>query len=487
MSHKAALLLVLITLSLGIVLPGLTERSVIASTTTSGENAINVKSISTRYDSEFEAFHIFGELANTLKVPVENVQLNVTFYDSQGNLTGTIISAPFFNSLAPDEKSAFDIVVQGEQASDLLNFSYYKISKTYDRTEAQKEKLLRLDIRQMSLDSCGYYTIEGTVANLARDHTAGIAVSGAFYNEQNQIVATGITSIKDRIDPVKNGEFIMTVDNQTLPHFAYYSLNVQSDNYTAASFEGEEDMTNFHSLKPIGGKIMTVKTDRPTYTIDDDMISVKGMIPIEEVSKREPNSLVLIKILTGTGSNPVLVTAPVPKDGTFSREVEFQMDESMKGQTFRTRAEYFGMMAESTFSVSHSDSKTAQPVCERSEKIAIAELNAKSSMNSKANVTSFLSGSEVRLGSEVILSAVLDNEVSMEQNVTVIFEVFDSQGVVVFLQAMQYELGPNGLQELEVPWRPESEGTFVVRTFAVSTLYQPVLLSSGTPLSIKVL
>ena len=486
MFQRARLLLVLVTLTLGLVLPLCAERPAVASTETPNDSVISVKSISTRYDSEFETFHILGELVNTLKVPVENLQLNVTFYDGQGNLTGTIISAPFFTKLGPGEKTAFDIVAQGQEAADLLNFSYYKISKTFEKTELEKEKLLKLDIRQMSVDTCGYYRIEGTIANLARDHTNGVSVSGAFYNEQNQIVATGITAIKDRIDSTKNDDFILTVDRQALPHFAYYSLNVQSENYTAASFEGEEDLTNFHSLKPIGGKIMTVTTAQQTYTLNDDLVSVSGMIPIEEVKKREPNSLVLIKILAGSGSIPVLVTAPVSKEGTFARDVEFQMDESMKGQAFRVRAEYFGMMAESTFSVAHISGNDEPPVCENPQKIAIAELKTASDMASKTNVSSFLSGSEFSKGSEVMLSATVDNELSRLQNVTIIFEVFDSQGVVVFLQATTSAVDPNARQEVQVPWRAQEEGTFVVKSFAVSTLYQPVLLSTGAPLSVKV-
>ena len=62
--------------------------------TAADDNAISIKSISTRYDSEFESFHIFGELVNNLRTAVRDVKLNITFYNSQGNLTGTIISAP---------------------------------------------------------------------------------------------------------------------------------------------------------------------------------------------------------------------------------------------------------------------------------------------------------------------------------------------------------------------------------------------------------
>ncbi|MGI0037479.1 MAG: FxLYD domain-containing protein, partial [Nitrososphaera sp.] len=460
MHLKALLPLVLIIiLTLGSVQPMYSGKSydmgAFASTANTNESAISVESISTRYDSEFESFHIFGEAVNNLEAPVQNVRLNVTFYDSQGNLTGTIISSPYFSNLAPGEKSAFDIVAQGQAASDLLDFSYYKISRTWETATEQKQDLLRLDIREISLDPCGFYRIGGTVTNLANNHTSGISVSAAFYNEQNQVVATAFTTIKERLDPTKLDEFTLVIEKEALPHFAYYSLNAQSDQYTTASFEGEEDLSNFHSLTPIGGKIMTVATNKTTYEIKEDKILVSGLVPPEEVRKREDNSLLLIKVLTGSGSIQVLVTTPVPEDGIFSREVEFQMDENMKGEVFRVRAEYFGMQAESTFSIGHASDNPDQPSCKEVQKVAIAELKAQLDGDSGGNITDFLSGREIKLGSNVTLSASLDNEVSRAQNVTVIFEVFDSRGVVVYIHVAEYELSPNTQQDLQVSWHPQ--------------------------------
>lgn len=232
---------------------------------------------------------------------------------------------------------------------------------------------------------------------------------------------------------------------------------------------------------------MTVATNKTTYEINEDKILVHGLVPPEEARKREDNSLLLIKILTGSGLVPVLVTTPVPKDGAFSREVEFQMDENMMGEVFRIRAEYFGMMAESTFSVGHGSNSTDQePSCKDVKKVAIAELKARVAGDSVGKVTDFLSGKEFKLGSNVTLAAGMDHEVSRAQNVTVILEVFDSSGVVVHIHVAEYELAPNNLQELQVTWTPQDEGTFVIKSFAISTLHQPVLLSIGTPLSVTI-
>jgi hypothetical protein len=489
MARRALFPLVLFCiLALGSLAPGLWPwHASYASTETTNENAISIKSISTRYDAEFETFHVFGELVNNLKTPVEDIVLNVTFYDSEGNLTGSIVSSPFFTTLRPGEKSAFDIVAQGEAAYRLIDFSYYKISRTWERAAESRETLMRLDLRDIANDACGYYRIDGQVTNLAKEHASGIEIAAAFYNSQNQIVGTGFTSIDERLDPTKAGQFSMVVEKEVLPHFAYYSFNVQSDNYTSVVIEeeGENNLSNFHSLVPIRGKIMTVETEQLAYSIDEDKISVRGMVPPEEVKKRDENSLALIKIVSGSGTVPVLVTAPVAQDGTFSRVVEFQMDESMTDQVFRIRAEYFGMMAESTFAVKVPGEPEQVPTC-KTEKVSVSELNALSGGATDAVVTDFLSGVQAKLGSEVILSAVVDNEVSRTQNVTVLFEVLDSRGLVVYLHAGEWTLEPNTEQELRVAWVPEEGGTFVVKSFVISTLSHPVLLSTGAPLSVTI-
>jgi energy-coupling factor transporter transmembrane protein EcfT len=489
MVSRALIPLVLICiLTLGSMPPGSWPwHASYASTETTNENALSIKSISTRYDSEFETFHVFGELTNNLQTPVQDIRLNVTFYNNQGNLTGSIISGPFFSHLRPGEKSAFDIAAQGDAAYRLMDFSYYKISRTWETAAESKETLMRMDIRDITLDPCGYYGIEGIVTNLAKEHTAGIEIAAAFYNEQNQVVGAGFTTIGERLDPTKNEQFKMVVEKEALPHFAYYSFNVQSDNYTSAVIEGEENLSNFHSLVPIGGKIMTVATEQPTYTIDEDKISVRGQVPPDEVKKREENSLALIKIVTGSGAVPVLLTAPVAKDGTFSREVEFQMDGSMIDRVFRVRAEYFGMTAESTFAVRDTPGGSGQlPSCKVLEKVSVSELNALMDGATGGNITDFLSGAQAKRGSEVVLSAVVDNELSRTQNVTVLYEVFDSKGLVVYLHVEEWTLEPNAQHDLRVAWLPEQEGTFVVKSFVVSTLSNPVLLSTGSPLSIKI-
>ena len=159
----------------------------------------------------------------------------------------------------------------------------------------------------------------------------------------------------------------------------------------------------------------------------------------------------------------------------------------IRASEFRIRAEYFGMTAESTFAVNATLGGSEQlPSCMVIEKVSVSELNALIDGATGGDVTDFLSGVQAKLGSEVELSAIVENEVSRRQNVTVLYEVFDSQGHVVYLRTAEWTLEPNAQHDLRVAWLPEQEGTFVVKSFVVSTLNHPVLLSTGTPLSIKV-
>lgn len=451
---------------------------------TEDDGEIAIRTISTRYDREFQTFHVFGELENNLEVPVEKVRLNITFYDSQGNSTGRIVGSPYFDSLRPGERSAFDMTEQGRAALDLRDFAYYKISRTWNEAAEEKEGLLKIDVRAISADSCGYYRIDGTVTNLSRNYTSGLDITGVFYNEQGQVLATAITTVNERIDPTRFAEFTLAIEKDVLPHFAYYSLNVQSEKYSSASIEGDEGPTNFHDPQIVGARKVTVVADPNSYRIDEDLVKIRGQIPSEEVVKRGANTLVVMKIIGVTGALLAQVTSPVSESGSFSRDVDFQIDESMKGQVFRVRAEYFGMFAENTFLIENSLRKD-EPVSCSEQQVTVSEVTARMA-GSSANATSFVSGSKVKLGTEVTLAAIVDNQVSRLQNITMIFEVFDDKGIVIYLHAGKFALDPTTKSELRLTWVPEQEGTFVVKSFAVSTLERPNLLSVGPPLSVTV-
>jgi hypothetical protein len=457
--------------------------------TSENESSISIPSISTRYDQDFATFHIFGEVRNNLEQPVENLTLDVTFLDSSGNVSGTLSGYPYLRFLRQEEKSGFDIVARGDIAASVLNFSYYKISRSWDVVLEPKPDLLRLDVENLLIDSCDYYRIEGFVTNLGKDPTSDISISAAFYNKENQVVATALTVIGESLDATKRAPFALVMDKISLPHFAYYSLNVQSPDYSSVqkaegsySEDESDDADTFTSLLP--SKDITVFTEHAVYGPETTEIAIAGRINFDGEFEWQPGSLVLIKVVTGSGLEPYRATAPVAQNGSFARLLYFPVDENAQGQVFKLRAEFAGSFAENTFSVGYASTGESLTGCKETEPVKVSQLSVSSGQS--ANPADLLSEKEIRLGSTAMLSTIAENKLSRQQNVVVIFEIFDERNVVVFLHVGNWTVEPNSDSKGEIPWTPQREGTFRIKSFAFSNLDQPVLLSSAAPLSVSV-
>lgn len=453
------------------------------------ENSIPVVSISTRYDPDFPSLRVFGELQNNLGEPVNNVLLNLTFYDPYGNVTGNISGHPFLSFLRPGEKSAFDLAAHGSNATEIVNFSYYKISRSWEEVQEPKEGLLRLDVRNIILDSCEYYHLEGTVANLGRDITSGIGISAAFYNSENQVVATAFTTIKGTVDPTKLAAYSFIIEKKVLPHFAYYSLNVQSLDYSSALPDEEEEDNPDADLAFRSGTLR-VFTDSITYGPDDHGIRIDGTVSGIDESEGPLDRFVTIRIISPSGLVPYLATAPLSEDGRFTRLLEIPIGDDLREQVFRVNAEYSGLSAENTFSIGYgAEGPGPLAPCRLERDIALTQLDilpATGLPNDADDVSNYLSGKQVKLGSPLVLSTAAENRLSRLQPVTIIFEVFDSSDVVVFLHVENWMLAPNSSDQVRIPWIPDAAGDYRIRSIAISNLDQPMVLSSPASLIVKV-
>jgi hypothetical protein len=421
--------------------------------------------------------------------PVENLTLDVTFLDSQGNVTGSLSGYPYLRFLRQEEKSAFDIVARGDAAASLLNFSYYKISRSWDVVLEPKPDLLKLDVETLLIDTCDYYRIEGFVTNLGRDRTSDIIISAAFYNRENQVVATAITKVTESLDATSRAPFALVIDKDSMPHFAYYSLNVQSPDYSSVlpkvggeSDEESDDAGSFTSLLP--SKDIVIFTESAVYGPETTEIAIAGKINFNGELEWQPGSLVLINVITGSGLVPYLATAPVAQNGSFARLLYFPVDEGAQGQVFKLRAEFDGSFAENTFSIGYANIGESTPGCREVEPVKVSQLSISSGQSS--DTTDLVSGKEIRLGSTVMLSTTAENKLSRQENIVVIFEIFDERNIVVFLHVGNWTVEPNSDSKGEIPWMPVHEGTFLIKSFAFSNFDQPVLLSSAAPLSVSV-
>jgi hypothetical protein len=84
---------------------------------------------------------------------------------------------------------------------------------------------------------------------------------------------------------------------------------------------------------------------------------------------------------------------------------------------------------------------------------------------------------EVSAGQQVVLSTTIVNNNAQSQPFVGIVEVRDSSGITVFLAWQTGTLNPSGQTEVGLSWTPDNAGEYTVRTFVISNLSNPQILS----------
>jgi len=472
---------------------------------------VSIVSISSRYDPARGAFHVFGELMNNLDFTVKNVGLNATFYDAGGNIIGNAFAHPFIDYLRPQEKSAFDIALYESAASAVREYSFYKILKTWDSVQEPKLGLLDLDLRDIVLDTCGYYHFTGTVGNFGKEPTREISLSAAFYNERNQIIKSGHTSIikhDESLPSIKYAPFALLIDARALSEFTYYSFNIQSDEYASRVLDDKDDDSfNYQNGPPPQSAssdmtIMTVATEESTYRIGSNEISVFGKIPIvaEDWYDHHRNSFVLIKLMSPSGLVHERATALIGKDGSYSAKIDFRINEGLEGQVYRVRAEYKGNAAENNFAIGFGNAGNSEVSADdmgRACKPADLSIGWSSWTTINANNTGdgindnstgdSLAEGVMKLGSTVILSVVVENKMTDTQPLITVIEVFDADGKVVFLHLEQVLLDPATEHQTNIPWKPDGLGEYKIKSFVISGFDEPRILSRSLNMMLRVM
>jgi len=84
---------------------------------------------------------------------------------------------------------------------------------------------------------------------------------------------------------------------------------------------------------------------------------------------------------------------------------------------------------------------------------------------------------EVSAGQQVVLTTAIENNNDSEVPFVAILEVRDSSGFTVFLAWQTGTLNPGGNADVGLSWTPEFSGEYLARTFVISNLQTPAVLS----------
>jgi len=484
-------------------------------------DGLRILSLATKYEEELGTFSVFGEMLNAFQSPLTNVTLTVTFYDSAGTELGVTQAAPFLDYIRPGERSAFDAAAYGNLATKVHNFSYYRVSMSWTVSTATKPSLLDLRISSVVIDECGQYRIKGTAQNLGSKTLNNIVISAAFYNEKHQIITSAFTISKENsLRPAFFAPFELVIPRQLLGHYAYYSINAQSDNYSTRSISEHSTLpqslqnTNLTS----GSTSMTLYTDSFSYDADDNQIKVFGKVGKSLMENATQNSsLVLVSILGRDETELFRGSAPLASNGSFSKIVKFeQFGDALRShddfdnhdsQVFKITAKYAESTAENSFAVKQNDINDGgssdgdiSGECSNSPSTVLKTQVSINQANSGINNTSpeeygwqdsmgldqSLTLREFSADSPILIHAMIENSFSRVQPVTVIIQVFDQTGKVVLLRIEENTLMPNSINHLVLPWTPNEAGKYQLDTFSITNLEDLKILSSPTKISIDV-
>jgi hypothetical protein len=202
-------------------------------------------------------------------------------------------------------------------------------------------------------------------------------------------------------------------------------------------------------------------TEIEHYSFADEYVTILGQIRKDVIIEGQAAAL-LISRPDGSVQSQTLPVHPV--GGNFVHSMPLDITDEKRFGRYNVTAEYGAYVANWSFNVSPG----------------IVDFGGSSIGNPKlhtANGDAIVEG-KVSLGQQVVISTEFRNPWDWrDQPVVVIIEVRDSDGVTVFFGLQSRVLKPDCGAEFGVSWLASEQGNFQVRSFALTSLETPSLLS----------
>lgn len=190
--------------------------------------------ISIQNDQQFfgddGSLHIVGEIKNNLNVPINQIKIDATLY-SNGILVDTIQISPMLNTVMPEMKNPFDIIITGYVAREI---DEYSLSVSYKITEP-KSQVIDITKSNFSRDNFDNLLITGTVANRGEITANTVVVVATLYDKNGNVAAVSKTHVEpDYLRANDESFFFVPVPDkmQSISIVDYY-LAAESEEYTS--------------------------------------------------------------------------------------------------------------------------------------------------------------------------------------------------------------------------------------------------------------
>ena len=190
--------------------------------------------ISIQNDQQFfgddGSLHIVGEIKNNFNAPINQIKIDATLY-SNGILVDTKQISPMLNTVMPEMKNPFDIIIVGDVARKI---DEYSLSVSYKITEP-KSQVIDITTSDFSRDNFDNLLITGTVVNRGEITANTVVVVATLYDKNGNVAAVSKTHVEpDYLRASDESFFFVPVpDKMQSSPIVDYSLAAESEEYTA--------------------------------------------------------------------------------------------------------------------------------------------------------------------------------------------------------------------------------------------------------------
>ncbi|MBM3895908.1 MAG: DUF3426 domain-containing protein [Thaumarchaeota archaeon] len=184
-----------------------------------------------KYIGDDEALHIVGEIYNGLEVPLNQIQVKVVLYSSDNQKVDEITTTPLLNTIMPEMKAPFDLVITGKNARNVDSYSLdidYKMSYP-------KNQVIEITSSEYSRDKLDNTVISGKVANRGDITANTVVVVATLYDLDGNVVA--VSKAHAEPDYLRTNDemffFVTIPDKSQASKGVNYALVAESEEYAA--------------------------------------------------------------------------------------------------------------------------------------------------------------------------------------------------------------------------------------------------------------
>lgn len=183
-----------------------------------------------QYFGDDGALHIVGEIENNYNAPINQIEIKANLF-SEEVLIYTVNSPAMLNTIMPEMKGPFDILVLGEEAKHVDGYS---LEINYKITEP-KNQVIDITSTDFVRDNSDNLVIKGTVTNRGDITANTIVVVATLYDRDGKVAAVSKMHVEpDYLGVEEQSFFFVSIPDKSKSNsIVDYMVIAESEEYTA--------------------------------------------------------------------------------------------------------------------------------------------------------------------------------------------------------------------------------------------------------------